>query len=205
MRFPWSLAAAAALLTGAGAATNAALRRPVAPPSAPPGGDRTAPELTNTSWLNADHPLRLAELRGRVVLLNFCVFTCYNCTNTVPSLVELDRRYRADGLSLIGIHTPEFPPYAGEHDKSNVARALAKQRIIYPNAQDNDRRTWDAYGIHFWPSFVRRRVPPWCAVPAIRGARRPGQPVQAGRCAGCADQCPAQASARARGRHGAAI
>jgi len=154
MRFHRSLAAAAALLTGAGAATNAALRRPGAPRSAPPGGDRTAPELTNPSWLNVDHPLRLAELRGRVVLLNFWVFTCYNCTNTVPSLVELDRRYRADGLSLIGIHTPEFPPYSGEHDKSNVARALAKQSITYPNAQDNDRRTWDAYGIRFWPSFV---------------------------------------------------
>src|SRR6266542_1793698 len=134
MRFHWSLAAAAALLTGAGAATNAALRRPGAPRSAPPGGDRTAPELTNPSWLNVDHPLRLAELRGRVV--------------------ELGRRYRADGLSLIGIHTPEFPPYSGEHDKSNVARALAKQSITYPNAQDNDRRTWDAYGIRFWPSFV---------------------------------------------------
>src|SRR6266542_62263 len=141
MRFHWSLAAAAALLTGAGAATNAAPRRPGAPRSAPPGGDRTVPELTNTSWLNTDHPLRLAELRGRVVLLNFWVFTCGNCTRTVPSLVAYDRRYRSRGLTIIGIHTPEFPPYAGEHDKSNVARALSRQDITYPNAQDNDRRT----------------------------------------------------------------
>ncbi|HEX4575320.1 MAG TPA: hypothetical protein VH158_09325, partial [Gemmatimonadales bacterium] len=56
--------------------------------------------------------------------------------------------------TIIGIHTPEFPPYAGEHDKGNVARALGRQGITYPNAQDNDRRTWDAYGIRYWPSFV---------------------------------------------------
>src|SRR2546422_1856036 len=74
------------------AVTAAAIRHPA--PSRGSGGP-PAPELTNTSWLNADRPLRLAELRGRVVLLNFWVFTCGNCTRTVPSLVAYDRRYRA--------------------------------------------------------------------------------------------------------------
>jgi thiol-disulfide isomerase/thioredoxin len=106
-----------------------------------------APAWRNTSWLNADRPLTLEELRGRVVLLNFWVFTCYNCTNTVPSLVDFDRKYRDRGLTLIGIHTPEFPPYAGEHDKGNVERALRQYGIEYPNAQDNDSRTWNLYGI----------------------------------------------------------
>jgi thiol-disulfide isomerase/thioredoxin len=115
---------------------------------------RPAPAWDNASWLNVDSPLRLDQLRGRVVLLNFWVFTCGNCTRTVPSLVELDRRYRSEGLTLIGIHTPEFPPYAGEHDRGNVARALAEYSITYPNAQDNDRRTWDRYDIRYWPSFV---------------------------------------------------
>src|SRR6266699_2059743 len=96
------------LLAGVVAGTTAALRPPV-----PSGGGSPAPELANTSWLNTDHPLRLAELRGRVVLLNFWVFTCGNCTRTVPSLVAYDRRYRARGLTIVGIHTPEFPPYAG--------------------------------------------------------------------------------------------
>ena len=124
-----------------------------APPPAPTLG-RPAPDWRNASWLNTDHTLTLRELRGRVVLLNFWVFTCYNCTNTVPSLVDFDRRYRDRGLTLIGIHTPEFPPYAGEHDRANLHRALEQYRIRYPNAQDNDRRTWDLYGIRFWPSFV---------------------------------------------------
>ena len=139
------------LLASVVAGTTAAIRR-LSP--APGVGETPAPELTNTSWLNSDQPLRLSELRGRVVLLNFWVFTCGNCTRTVPSLVAYDRQYRERGLTIIGIHTPEFPPYAGEHDKGNLARALDRQGITYPNAQDNDRRTWDAYGIRYWPSFV---------------------------------------------------
>ena len=85
---------------------------------------RPAPSWENQSWLNTATPLTLKDLSGKVVLLNFWVFTCYNCTNTVPSLVDFDHRYRDKGLVVIGIHTPEFPPYAGEHDKANVARAL---------------------------------------------------------------------------------
>ena len=139
------------LLTGVVAGTTAAMRRL---PLTPGVGGNPAPELTNTSWLNSDQPLRLSELRGRVVLLNFWVFTCGNCTRTVPSLVAYDRLYRERGLTIIGIHTPEFPPYAGEHDKGNLTRALGRQGITYPNAQDNGRRTWDAYGIRYWPSFV---------------------------------------------------
>jgi thiol-disulfide isomerase/thioredoxin len=115
---------------------------------------RPAPTWKNESWLNADMPLTLERLRGKVVLLNFWVFTCYNCTNTVPSLINFDRKYRSQGLALVGIHTPEFPPYAGEHDKANVARALKQYGIEYPNAQDNDSKTWNLYGIRFWPSFV---------------------------------------------------
>ncbi len=118
------------------------------------GAGRAAPAWRNQSWLNADHPLTLNELRGRVVLLNFWVFTCYNCTNTVPSLVDFDREYRDQGLTIIGMHTPEFPPYAGEHDKGNLERALKKHGIQYPNAQDNDDATWNLYGIRYWPSFV---------------------------------------------------
>jgi thiol-disulfide isomerase/thioredoxin len=120
----------------------------------PPDHSTPAPAWGNTSWLNSDAPVRLDQLRGQVVLLNFWVFTCGNCTRTVPSLVDFDRRYRAQGLSLIGIHTPEFPPYAGEHDRSNVAKALRRYGISYPNAQDNDNRTWNLYRIRYWPSFV---------------------------------------------------
>ncbi len=108
--------------------------------TAPAVGDpRPAPAWANTSWLNADQPLRLDELRGRVVLLNFWVFTCGNCTRTVPSLVDFDRRYRNRGLTVIGIHTPEFPPYAGEHDRATWRGRCRSTVSNIPNAQDNDR------------------------------------------------------------------
>jgi thiol-disulfide isomerase/thioredoxin len=145
-----------ALALAAGAALESTARAQALVPllNAPAPTPMPAPSWRNTSWLNADHPLTLSELKGRVVLLNFWVFTCYNCTNTVPSLVDFDRRYRGQGLTVIGIHTPEFPPYAGEHDKGNVARALRKYGIDYPIAQDNDSKTWELYNIRYWPSFV---------------------------------------------------
>lgn len=117
---------------------------------------RPAPTWANTSWLNTPEgrPVTLQSLRGRVVLLNFWTFTCWNCTGAIPSLVDYDRKYRDQGLTIIGIHRPEFPPYAGEHDKNNVAKALKKYHIEYPNAQDNDHATWDLYGIQYWPSYV---------------------------------------------------
>jgi thiol-disulfide isomerase/thioredoxin len=147
-----SLALESSLAQGESPLLNARPRWTLVTPSAEVR--RPAPPWRNRSWLNADHPLTLESLRGRVVLLNFWVFTCYNCTNTVPSLVDFDRKYRDRGLTIIGIHTPEFPPYSGEHDRDNVARALKQYGIEYPVAQDNDDATWNLYGIRFWPSFV---------------------------------------------------
>ena len=144
-----SLIVAAVLASGVSWLGLPAVRVP-----APRVEPRPAPAWGNQSWLNAERPLTLESLRGRVVLLNFWVFTCYNCTNTVPSLKLFDQQYRDRGLTVIGIHTPEFPPYGGEHSRANVAKALAKEGIRYPNAQDNDRATWNLYGIRYWPSFV---------------------------------------------------
>lgn len=154
MLFALSLAAATA---GGGALETASravaqVRSPLLNLPAPT--PRPAPPWTNTSWLNSDRPLTLESLRGRVILLNFWTFTCSNYRNAIPSLVAFDRAYRDGGLRVIGIHTPEFPPYAGEHDRANVARALKEHGIDYPNAQDNDSRTWDLYRIRYWPSYV---------------------------------------------------
>ena len=149
-----TIVALALLSTGAGALALGQTFGPVAIATAIAAPVRPAPPWANRSWLNADHPLALEELRGRVVLLNFWVYSCGNCQRTVPSLVAFDREYRARGLTVIGIHTPEFPPWSGEHDRANVAQALARYGIEYPNAQDNDARTWQLYGIRYWPSLV---------------------------------------------------
>ena len=148
-----TLAAMVALNTAARSAASAQARNPLTSARL---DVRPAPAWANTSWLNTpdDRPLTLESLRGRVVLLNFWTFTCWNCTGAIPSLVDYDRQYRDQGLTIIGIHRPEFPPYAGEHDRGNVAKALAKYHIEYPNAQDNDHATWDLYDIQYWPSYV---------------------------------------------------
>jgi len=137
-------------------ATEALLRPRSRLVGADAGPGRAAPAWHNSSWLNTpdDRPVTLESLRGRVVLLNFWTFTCWNCTGLVPSLVQYDSLYRDQGLSIIGIHRPEFGPYGGEHDRKNVAAALQKYHIRYANAQDNDHATWDLYDIQAWPSYV---------------------------------------------------
>lgn len=109
-----------------------------------------APELTNDIWLNADAPLRLADLRGRVVLLEMWTFGCINCQNVMPSLREWHARYQDQGLVIIGNHYPEF---SYEADLENLKKAIARFDIQYPVAQDNDGATWRAYKNHYWPAL----------------------------------------------------
>jgi cytochrome c biogenesis protein CcdA/thiol-disulfide isomerase/thioredoxin len=118
-----------------------------------------APDFTgNQRWFNTPggKPLSIGDLRGKVVLVDFWTYTCINCIRTLPYLEALDRRYRKDGLVIVGVHTPEFP---FERDAGNVRRAIAQSGIRYPVAQDNEYATWNAYGNQYWPAeyFVDAR------------------------------------------------
>src|SRR3954471_14260759 len=109
-----------------------------------------APDFTgNQRWFNTpgDKPLHLAQLRGKVVLVDFWTYTCINCLRTLPYLQALDARYRKDGLVIVGVHTPEFP---FERKASNVQSAIEQNDIRYPVVQDNKYATWDAYGNQAW-------------------------------------------------------
>jgi len=111
-----------------------------------------APELVGTQrWFNTPggEPLSLADLRGRVVVIDFWTYSCINCIRTLPYLKAWDERYRADGLTILGVHTPEFP---FERDPDNVAAAIDSNGIRYPVAQDNDFVTWNAYANQYWPA-----------------------------------------------------
>lgn len=110
-----------------------------------------APELTNTVWLNTkDKSLRLADLHGKVVLLEFWTFDCYNCKNVIPSLKDLHSNYSKDGLVIIGNHFPEF---SFEADLSNLKEAVKQLEIPYAVAQDNDGTTWNSYHVMYWPTL----------------------------------------------------
>lgn len=91
----------------------------------------------------------LAGLRGRVVLVNFWTYSCINCLRTIPELESLYRRYRAAGLTVLGVHTPEF---RFEADAGNVRRAVRDLGITYPVVLDPDFATWDAFGTRYWPT-----------------------------------------------------
>jgi cytochrome c biogenesis protein CcdA/thiol-disulfide isomerase/thioredoxin len=109
----------------------------------------SAPDFAGARrWFNS-RPLRLADLRGRVVLIDFWTYTCINCIRTLPFLRALDRRYRDAGLTIVGVHTPEF---AFEKDPGNVAAAIRRNRLRYPVLQDNAYATWNAWGNRFWPA-----------------------------------------------------
>jgi cytochrome c biogenesis protein CcdA/thiol-disulfide isomerase/thioredoxin len=108
-----------------------------------------APDFTGvTQWLNSK-PLSLHGLRGRVVLIDFWTYTCINCLRTLPYLRAWDERYRDRGLTIVGVHTPEFD---FEKDTGNVRAAIARNHLRYPVAQDNDYGTWSAWGNQYWPA-----------------------------------------------------
>jgi cytochrome c biogenesis protein CcdA/thiol-disulfide isomerase/thioredoxin len=111
-----------------------------------------APEFVKTQrWFNTPggRPEPLRSLRGRVVLVDFWTYTCINCLRTLPYLEAWDRRYRVAGLTIVGVHTPDF---AFEHDAGNVGRAIRRLGIRYPVVQDNENGTWDAYANMYWPA-----------------------------------------------------
>jgi cytochrome c biogenesis protein CcdA/thiol-disulfide isomerase/thioredoxin len=111
-----------------------------------------APQFTDTQdWFNTPdmHALSLSGLHGHVVLVDFWTYTCINCIRTLPYLKAWDASYRKDGLTIVGVETPEF---AFERDAANVSNAIRQFGLRYPVVQDNDMGTWNAYGNEYWPA-----------------------------------------------------
>jgi cytochrome c biogenesis protein CcdA/thiol-disulfide isomerase/thioredoxin len=101
-----------------------------------------------SAWINSP-ALKLKDLHGKVVLVDFWTYSCINCLRTLPYLKKWDALYRERGLVILGIHTPEF---AFEHDLHNVRDAVRRLKVRYPVALDNDYGTWKAYGNNYWPA-----------------------------------------------------
>jgi thiol-disulfide isomerase/thioredoxin len=107
-----------------------------------------APEITGQTWFNAA-PTGLAELKGKVVLVEFWTFGCSNCRNVEPYVKEWHRKYAEQGLVVIGVHTPEFD---FERHSKNVEHYVRVQQIAYAVVTDNDFATWNRYGNRAWPT-----------------------------------------------------
>jgi thiol-disulfide isomerase/thioredoxin len=107
-----------------------------------------APELASGEWINSE-PLKLKDLRGRVVLVEFWTFGCINCRNTLPVITGWHDRYREKGLTVIGVHSPEFD---AEKNVESLRGQVASLGIRYPVVTDNDYQTWNAYKVEAWPT-----------------------------------------------------
>jgi thiol-disulfide isomerase/thioredoxin len=114
-----------------------------------PASEGSFPSLAcATTWINSP-ALSPAALRGRVVLVNFCTYSCINWLRSLPYVRAWADRYRTHGLEVIGVHSPEFE---FEKDVENVRRAVRELRIDYPVAVDSDHAVWRAFGNQYWPA-----------------------------------------------------
>jgi thiol-disulfide isomerase/thioredoxin len=102
-----------------------------------------------TAWLNSP-PLSAADLRGKVLLIDFWTYTCINWLRTLPYVRAWAEKYQEHGVVVIGVHSPEFP---FEHDLENVRRVARDMRVAYPIAIDNDYAIWHAFTNHYWPAL----------------------------------------------------
>lgn len=112
-------------------------------------GPVRAPEFPpSVTWLQGG-PLRMSELRGKPVLIDFWDYTCVNCIRTLPYLMDWHRKYREHGLTIVGVHAPEF---SFARESGNVQRAIGEYGIEYPVVLDNDYAIWQAWANRYWPA-----------------------------------------------------
>lgn len=121
---------------------------PVAQPSGLPVEGRLASFDGAVQWLNSA-PLTGDQLRGKVTLVYFWTYSCINCIRTLPYLRAWADKYKDQGLTVVGVHTPEF---AFERSPENVARAVSGFRVNFPVAIDSNYRIWNAFRNSYWPA-----------------------------------------------------
>ncbi|MFQ5863368.1 MAG: thioredoxin-like domain-containing protein, partial [Candidatus Brocadiales bacterium] len=111
-----------------------------------------APEFPEgMEWLNTGgKPIRLADLRGKMVLLDFWTYCCINCMHVIPDLKKLEARY-PNNLVVVGVHSAKF---INERVTENIRQAVLRYGIEHPVVNDNELRIWSAYGVHAWPTQV---------------------------------------------------
>ena len=112
-----------------------------------------APELSRPGlqWFNVDRPLTMADLRGRLVVLEFWTGCCVNCLNVQQTLRRIPGAFADDAVLVVGVHSPKFPH---EREPETLAHTLQRQDIRYPVVHDPDLLLWRDYGVRGWPTLV---------------------------------------------------
>jgi cytochrome c biogenesis protein CcdA/thiol-disulfide isomerase/thioredoxin len=122
---------------------------PITPALAAWNDSTFAPLAGATGWVNTP-PLASADLRGKVVLVDFWTYSCINCLRTLPYIRAWADKYREAGLVVVGVHSPEF---AFEKNESNVRRAVKELGISYPVAIDSGHAIWRGFENQAWPAL----------------------------------------------------
>src|SRR5262249_44916467 len=113
-------------------------------------GTRPAPEFPEeTEWLNTDHPLTIAGLKGKIVLLDFWTYCCINCMHIIPDLKKLEAKYGQE-LVVIGVHSAKFE---NEKQTRNIRQAVLRYEIEHPVINDKDFAVWRSFGARSWPTL----------------------------------------------------
>src|SRR5262245_17952912 len=102
-------------------------------------------------WLNTTRPLKLAEMRGKLVLLDFWTFCCINCMHVIPDLKYLKKKYAGQPVLVIGVHSAKF---THEKETASIRQAVLRHRIEHPVVVDSDFAVWQAYTVRAWPTLV---------------------------------------------------
>ncbi len=108
-----------------------------------------APEITSPAWINSE-PLKMEELRGKVVMVEFWTFGCWNCRNIEPYVKAWHKKYEKDGLVVIAVHSPEF---SHEKEIARVKDYVKDNNITYAVPIDNEFRNWRRYHNRYWPTL----------------------------------------------------
>ena len=136
--------------TGEGSSESAA-NSSSANPELSFAGEIPAPEFpAGLDWLNTSSPLKMADLRGKVVLLDFWTYGCINCIHIIPELKALEERY-ADELVVIGVHSAKFE---NEGETDNIQRIIQRYELEHPVVNDRQFQVWSQYGARAWPTLV---------------------------------------------------
>lgn len=110
-----------------------------------------APEFpVGLDWLNTDKPIKISDLKGKTVILDFWTYCCINCMHIIPDLKKLEAKYPQE-LVVIGVHSAKF---LTEKDSDNIRQAILRYDIEHPVVNDKDFKIWTKYGANAWPTVV---------------------------------------------------